>query len=114
MKYFIKTAYDTKKAKKDVSHLAAGFLAGAGTAAALNPLDIYLKKKQNVAGVSDPKKLLEAKKELSSYVKELKGSGIRKAWFHGYGPKALKVGAAGALQFMLYNKIKDKLDADKS
>jgi len=112
MKYFNKEAeYDKDKLKKDVAHLGAGFAAGAGTAAVLNPLDIYLKKKQNVAGVKDKIKLQEAKKELSAYVKDLKSPNIGKAWFHGYGPKALKVGAAGALQFMLYNKIRDYLDA---
>jgi hypothetical protein len=116
MKYFHKYAeYDKKNLREDVSNLAAGAGAGAGAAALLNPLDIYIKKRQNVAGVKDSEKLRVAKEELSSYVKDLKNPRtMGKAWFHGYGPKALKVGGAVAIQFLLYNKIKNAINENKS
>jgi hypothetical protein len=109
MKYFNKLAYSKRQFKEDSKQLIAGAGAGAGAAAILNPLDIYIRKKQNLAGVTDQAKLKRAKEELKTFTNQLKSKNIGKAWFHGYGPKAAKVGAAVALQFLLYNRIKNSL-----
>ncbi len=109
MKFF-KTAESTKR--EDINNFLAGAGAGAGSALIMNPLDVWNTKKKHIAGKTG-KDLEKAEKELAEYKKNLFKRGPIKGVstaLTGYGSKALKVGGASAISFLLYNKLKQNLD----